>query len=319
MRWTTTFPTLLLLLLLTGPEVAGQEEPNPDRRPPVEENPGRDWRQERKNQPGPEGDEPERPGADGAVREPGAPRTEVVLPGGESLNVEVFTDPEPLPRGGEGTLFLKINLQDKTFLTRGPGETRVHLPAQAGVLKLGDPLWPAATGNYTHPGNGASVPGWTGLFFIKVPITVAPHAPFAPVDLSFSINYKLMSTDRPRRSGPALEEKIKTSLKVGPLLPDIVFPVQEKGGKRLPAPGAGEGRLKPPPGTGPAGGGREGAPGTGRLRETRPGKSTERGPEELDPPLEEMDGGTLFSDPLVAFGLAGVLLIGALLLLFRRR
>ncbi len=242
------------------------------------------------------------------------------LQGPENMSFHVFTDPDPLPRGGKGTLYILLNVGKGRFLTRGPGETFVKPPAKAGPLSLGKVKWPPPSGNFRHPESGRTVPGWTGQVFVKIPVLVSPRAPLGPVSFKIDFQYRVLSATPPI-AGMVNVDPIQFQAKVGPPLPQVVFPekpissspsVPEAPGKKEPGRKPKSAREIPrAPARGKRGPGRV-LPGSREASPPETGGSA--GPE--DTPLLPEGGGFLANAPLV-FGAAGLLVLIALLLLFK--
>ncbi len=243
------------------------------------------------------------------------------LQGPENISFHVFTDPDPLPRGGKGTLYILFNVGKGRFLTRGPGETFVKPPAKAGPLSLGKVEWPPSSGNFRHPESGRTVPGWTGQVFVKIPVLVSPRAPLGPVSFKIDLQYRVLST-APPIAGMVNVDPIQFQAKVGPPLPQVVFPEKPSSSSSAArgAPGMKEPGKKPKsarrenPST-PAG--EKSTPGrvlAGAREASPPETGKTAGPE--DTPLLPEGGGFLANAPLV-FGAAGLLVLIALLLLFK--
>ena len=242
------------------------------------------------------------------------------LQGPENISFHVFTDPDPLPRGGKGTLYILFNVGKGRFLTRGPGETFVKPPAKAGPLSLGKVEWPPSSGNFRHPESGRTVPGWTGQVFVKIPVLVSPRAPLGPVSFKVDFQYRVLSPDPPI-AGMVNVDPIQFQAKVGPPLPQVIFPEKPNS----PSPSAGGRPARTKPGKKPessqeiplAQARGKGGPGRtlpGAREVSPPERGGTAGPE--DSPLLPEGGGFLANAPLV-FGAAGLLVLIALLLLFK--
>ena len=259
------------------------------------------------------------PGGDLPVQDQGEIQKMESLQGPENMSVHAFTDPDPLPRGGSGTIYILLSVGKSRFLTRGPGETFVKPPAKAGPLSLGKVQWPPSSGNFRHPETGRVVPGWTGQVFVKIPVLVSRDAPFGPVSFKIDFQFRVLSV-RPPVAGMVNVDPIQFLANVGPPLPQVTFPEKPISS----APPAGPAPVKKERGENPRPA-RKDSPAVHRKEETgrvlpatretsRPG--AEGGAVGEDSPLLPETGGILASAPLV-FGAAGLLVLIALLFLFK--
>ncbi len=242
------------------------------------------------------------------------------LQGPENMNIQVFTDPDPLPRGGRGTLYVLLNIGKGRFLTRGRGETFLKPPRKAGPLTLGKVQWPPSSGNFRHPETGRIVPGWTGQVFVKIPIQVEGKAPLGPVSFKIDFQYRVLSV-KPPIAGMVNVDPIEFQAKIGPPLPVVTFP--ERSARSGPA--AGGKAAGKAPGKKPSSPERKapplspGTPGKGGALPGRPPSPSSRGQGDFgpgEPPILPESGGFLGKAPLV-FGAAGLLVLLALFLLLR--
>jgi len=243
------------------------------------------------------------------------------LQGPQSFSLQVFTDPDPLPQGSRGHIYVLMLLGKDRFLTRGPRETFLKPPRKAGPLKLGSPEWPPPSGNFRHPETGRTIPGWTGQVFVKIPVQIPAGAPLGPVSLKIDFQYRVLST-HPKAAGMVNVDPLQVQARIGPPLPRVVFsekPAASSGGSgSRPGPAGGK---KPSGGTSEKEPPRKSGGPEGPAGEAVPGKGPDRGgpaaPDDLeDLPPAPAAGGWL-DNPALVFGAAGLLILGALLILFR--
>ena len=236
------------------------------------------------------------------------------------MSVQAFTDPDPLPQGGSGWIYILLNVGNGRFLTRGSGDTFVKPPRKAGPISLGNVEWPPPSGNFRHPESGRPVRGWTGQVFVKIPAHVSSKAPLGPVSFKIDFQYRVLSVSPPI-AGMINVDPIEFQARIGPPLPQVVFPdkpVSKPGtSEKGPAGKKAGGNTAPPP---------KAPPGATRERKTpgkalpgKAGKSPGKGREETgfeDTPILPGSGGFLANAPLV-LGAAGLLVLIALLILFK--
>jgi len=275
-----------------------------------------------------DGDRPAKEGSQPSQHEQGPPGDLPVpeefqnmesLQGPENLSVQVFTDPDPLPRGGSGAIYILLNIGEGRFITRGQGETFVKPPARSGPFTLGKASWPAPSGNFRHPESGAPVPGWTGQVFLKIPVQVSPGARLGKTPVKIDFQYRVLSR-KPPLAGMVNVDPIELQARVGPPLPKVVFPgkggASPGGPSRSAAPKTKERPSGPSSGKSPGGEASSGKTGEGRLAAVPGAGPASAGEEGEEPGLPPPSGGFPAGAPLV-FAAAGVLVLLALWILFR--